>query len=162
MWPLKLKARLEELGGGSEYDGYRAISFHTTHPGWVATGGVETSMPEFYAKNKDNLRTEMQGSDTVAFLASVGGSQVVDLHASFEKAHGTDGVPVPILPLMKDNTTPGEQEMLLSQGQFWFDREPVSKHKTLGRTRSSKESDERLWSQCREFCDLSSTIFLKR
>jgi NAD(P)-dependent dehydrogenase (short-subunit alcohol dehydrogenase family) len=157
-WPVKIRA---QLSGSEGTAGYRAISFYTTHPGWVATGGVETSMPEFYAKNKDTLRTEMQGSDTVAFLASVRGDQIVNLHASFETSNGVDGVPIPILPSLSESGH--NPQGALSQGLFWFDREPTSKHKKLSSTRSTKESDERLWVQCREFCDLTpDCISLKK
>ncbi|XP_046678658.1 dehydrogenase/reductase SDR family member 12-like isoform X1 [Homalodisca vitripennis] len=39
------------------------------HPGWTDTKGVQTTMPEFYARMQDRLRTPRQGADTALWLA---------------------------------------------------------------------------------------------
>ncbi|XP_044300216.1 dehydrogenase/reductase SDR family member 12 isoform X3 [Varanus komodoensis] len=46
-----------------------SIHFSSMHPGWADTPAVRTSMPEFYEKMKNRLRTEAQGADTVVWLA---------------------------------------------------------------------------------------------
>lgn len=38
------------------------------HPGWADTPAVRSSMPDFYNKMKDKLRTAEQGADTVVWL----------------------------------------------------------------------------------------------
>jgi len=47
-----------------------AASIHVfaMHPGWTSTEGVKTSIPEFYDRFKDKLRTLPQGADTILFL----------------------------------------------------------------------------------------------
>jgi dehydrogenase/reductase SDR family protein 12 len=46
------------------------VVFHSLHPGWAATPGVFSSIPEFAAKYGTILRTPMQGADTTVWLAS--------------------------------------------------------------------------------------------
>ncbi|KAI5616370.1 dehydrogenase/reductase SDR family member 12 [Silurus asotus] len=48
---------------------HKEIHFSSMHPGWADTPAVRSSMPDFYAKMKDKLRTEAQGADTVVWLA---------------------------------------------------------------------------------------------
>lgn len=43
--------------------------FVSMHPGWVDTPGVRTSMPSFYEKLKDKLKTVEEGIDTINYLA---------------------------------------------------------------------------------------------
>ena len=38
------------------------------HPGWTSTEGVKTSIPDFYSRFKDRLRTLPQGADTILWL----------------------------------------------------------------------------------------------
>lgn len=45
------------------------VHFSVMHPGWADTPAVRTSMPDFYAKMKDKLRTAEQGADTAVWLA---------------------------------------------------------------------------------------------
>ncbi|XP_069035163.1 dehydrogenase/reductase SDR family member 12 [Lepisosteus oculatus] len=45
------------------------IHFSSMHPGWADTPAVRSSMPDFYEKMKNKLRTEAQGADTVVWLA---------------------------------------------------------------------------------------------
>jgi len=45
------------------------IHFSVMHPGWADTPAVRNSMPDFYEKMRDKLRTVEQGADTVVWLA---------------------------------------------------------------------------------------------
>ncbi|CAL8127437.1 unnamed protein product [Orchesella dallaii] len=45
------------------------IFFASMHPGWADTPAVRSSMPDFYEKMKDKLRTAPQGADTLVWLA---------------------------------------------------------------------------------------------
>ena len=47
---------------------YPDIHFSTTHPGWADTPAVRSSMPDFYEKMKDKLRTSEQGADCITWL----------------------------------------------------------------------------------------------
>ena len=46
------------------------IHFSTTHPGWADTPAVRSSMPDFYEKMKDKLRTSEQGADCITWLGT--------------------------------------------------------------------------------------------
>jgi len=46
-----------------------SIHFSCMHPGWADTPAVRSSMPEFYEKMKNRLRTAQQGADTAVWLA---------------------------------------------------------------------------------------------
>lgn len=48
---------------------YPSIHFSTMHPGWADTPAVRMSMPDFYEKMKNRLRTAEQGADTAVWLA---------------------------------------------------------------------------------------------
>lgn len=50
---------------------YPEIFFCSMHPGWADTPAVALSMPSFYNKMKNKLRTPEQGADTVIWLALV-------------------------------------------------------------------------------------------
>jgi len=76
--------------------------------GWVDTPAVRSSMPSFYAKMQNRLRTPEQGADTLVWLCCV-----KDLAKKF------------------------------TNGDFFQDRTPVSKHLPLAWTKSSPEEDER-------------------
>lgn len=56
---------LTELWQEREGDG---VSFHSTHPGWADTPGVQESLPGFRRVMKPLLRDEGQGADTIAWL----------------------------------------------------------------------------------------------
>lgn len=47
----------------------KGIIVHAMHPGWVNTGGVQSSLPKFWDRMKDNLRTPAEGADTALWLA---------------------------------------------------------------------------------------------
>ncbi|XP_072179975.1 dehydrogenase/reductase SDR family member 12-like [Diadema setosum] len=44
------------------------IKFFSMHPGWADTPAVRTSMPDFYERMKNRLRTPEQGADTLVWL----------------------------------------------------------------------------------------------
>ncbi|KAF2350646.1 NAD(P)-binding domain, partial [Trinorchestia longiramus] len=45
------------------------VHFSSMHPGWADTPAVRSSMPQFYEKMKNKLRTAEQGADTAVWLA---------------------------------------------------------------------------------------------
>jgi dehydrogenase/reductase SDR family protein 12 len=47
-----------------------AVWFGSMHPGWVDTPGVQTSLPGFYERMKDDLRDPYQGADTIVWMAA--------------------------------------------------------------------------------------------
>ncbi|CAM9430625.1 unnamed protein product, partial [Heterosigma akashiwo] len=49
------------------------VKFLCMHPGWVDTPGLRASMPDFYEKEKGNLRTAAEGADTILWLAHQNG-----------------------------------------------------------------------------------------
>ncbi|KAH0621929.1 hypothetical protein JD844_023680 [Phrynosoma platyrhinos] len=86
-----------------------SIHFSSMHPGWADTPAVRSSMPDFYEKMKNKLRTEAQGADTVVWLAI---SPAVKKQASGQFFQ--DRQPVPIhLPLAWTKSSPGDEEKLM-------------------------------------------------
>ena len=45
------------------------IRVHSMHPGWADTPGVEHSLPLFWNRMQNRLRTPQQGADTIVWLA---------------------------------------------------------------------------------------------
>lgn len=57
----------------------RGITFHSTHPGWCDTPGVQgKSMDWFNSRMEGRLRTPAQGVDTAAWLAGASDSRLDD------------------------------------------------------------------------------------
>ncbi|XP_062981302.1 dehydrogenase/reductase SDR family member 12 isoform X2 [Elgaria multicarinata webbii] len=85
------------------------VHFSSMHPGWADTPAVRTSMPDFYEKMKNRLRTEAQGADTVVWLAVS--------PAACKQASGQffqDRLPVSThLPLAQTKASPGDEEKLM-------------------------------------------------
>ncbi|CAL4073898.1 unnamed protein product [Meganyctiphanes norvegica] len=50
-------------------DKHPEVHFSCMHPGWADTPAVRNSMPDFYNKMKDKLRTPLEGGDTAIWLA---------------------------------------------------------------------------------------------
>ncbi|CAH8834492.1 unnamed protein product [Trichobilharzia szidati] len=50
---------------------YPKIFFCSMHPGWADTPAVALSMPSFYKRMKNKLRTAEQGADTIIWLSMV-------------------------------------------------------------------------------------------
>jgi hypothetical protein len=46
------------------------VAFHAMHPGWVATPGLERSLPVFARLMGPVLRTPAEGADTIVWLAT--------------------------------------------------------------------------------------------
>lgn len=46
---------------------YPHLNFYVPHPGWVDTPGVAQSLPSFYKRMKNQLRTVEQGADTIVW-----------------------------------------------------------------------------------------------
>ncbi|XP_072259504.1 dehydrogenase/reductase SDR family member 12 [Pyxicephalus adspersus] len=88
---------------------YSKIHFSVMHPGWADTPAVRSSMPDFYEKMKNRLRTEEQGADTVVWLAIS--------PAAIKNASGLffqDRKPVSThLPLASTHSSHGDEEKLL-------------------------------------------------
>lgn len=55
--------RAEQLAG-------TGVVCHSMHPGWAATPGVSSSIPDFEEQFRDVLRTPAQGADTMVWLAA--------------------------------------------------------------------------------------------
>jgi dehydrogenase/reductase SDR family member 12 len=48
-----------------------AIQFHSMHPGWADTAGVQDALPRFRRVTRPILRTAEEGADTIVWLAGV-------------------------------------------------------------------------------------------
>jgi dehydrogenase/reductase SDR family protein 12 len=46
-----------------------AVGFYSMHPGWVDTGGLKKSMPDFHSTFQKSLRFLNEGTDTITWLA---------------------------------------------------------------------------------------------
>lgn len=90
---------------------YPNIHFSVMHPGWADTPAVRSSMPDFYEKMKNRLRTAEQGADTAVWLA------ISD--AALKQPSGLffqDRQPVAThLPLAWTHSTKEEDLLLMSQ-----------------------------------------------
>ncbi|KAM9321231.1 dehydrogenase/reductase SDR family member 12 [Gastrophryne carolinensis] len=85
------------------------VHFSVMHPGWADTPAVRSSMPDFYEKMKNRLRTEDQGADTVVWLAI---SPAATKHPS--GLFFQDRKPVSThLPLASTHSSSGDEEKLL-------------------------------------------------
>ncbi|XP_053142018.1 dehydrogenase/reductase SDR family member 12 isoform X1 [Hemicordylus capensis] len=86
-----------------------SIHFSSMHPGWADTPAVRSSMPDFYEKMKNRLRTEAQGADTVVWLAV---SAAASRQASGQFFQ--DRQPVSThLPLAQTKASLGDEEKLI-------------------------------------------------
>ncbi|KAK6486824.1 dehydrogenase/reductase SDR family member 12 [Huso huso] len=86
------------------------IHFSSMHPGWADTPAVRLSMPDFYEKMKNKLRSEAQGADTVVWLA-VSPSAATQASGQFYQ----DRKPVSAhLPLASTRSSAGDEEKLLT------------------------------------------------
>ncbi|XP_041572203.2 dehydrogenase/reductase SDR family member 12 isoform X2 [Taeniopygia guttata] len=88
---------------------YRNIHFSVMHPGWADTPAVRSSMPDFYERMKNSLRTEAQGADTVLWLAVSAEATKLPSGLFFQ-----DRQPVPThLPLAYTHSPPEDEEKLM-------------------------------------------------
>ncbi|XP_059417877.1 dehydrogenase/reductase SDR family member 12-like [Carassius carassius] len=90
---------------------HKDVHFSSMHPGWADTPAVRSSMPDFYAKMKNKLRTEAQGADTVVWLAisETASRQPSGLFFQDRKAVSTH------LPLASSRSSPDEDQKLMSK-----------------------------------------------
>jgi dehydrogenase/reductase SDR family member 12 len=63
------RAQVTLAGEWTRRFGGQGVAFHTVHPGWALTPGVERSLPGFRTLTGPILRRAEQGADTIAFLA---------------------------------------------------------------------------------------------
>ncbi|XP_069737925.1 dehydrogenase/reductase SDR family member 12 isoform X2 [Phaenicophaeus curvirostris] len=88
---------------------HRSIHFSVMHPGWADTPAVRSSMPDFYQRMKDTLRTEVQGADTVVWLAVSSEATQLPSGLFFQ-----DRQPVSThLPLASTRSPPEDEEKLM-------------------------------------------------
>jgi dehydrogenase/reductase SDR family protein 12 len=88
---------------------YPNVHFSCMHPGWAATVAVQSSMPDFYEKMKDKLRTPEQGADTIVWLCLVTRSHPIPTGLFFQ-----DRVAVSEhLPLARSHSTDAEENTLM-------------------------------------------------
>ena len=59
-----------------EQRGPTGVRFVSMHPGWVATPGIESSLPSFNRLMRPILRTAEEGADTAVWLAAAPDSQL--------------------------------------------------------------------------------------
>lgn len=95
---------LGRLQGGKHFDGMLTYAYHkraavtlnswwrthglnsyVMHPGWVATPGVETSMPRFHQMLKPVLRDVAGGADTILWLAAERPEQATNAGIWFDR-----------------------------------------------------------------------------
>ncbi|KAK2905056.1 hypothetical protein QQF64_033272 [Cirrhinus molitorella] len=90
---------------------HKEIHFSSMHPGWADTPAVRSSMPDFYNKMKNKLRTEAQGADTVVWLAisDSASRQPSGLFFQDRTAVSTH------LPLAFSRSSPAENQQLMSK-----------------------------------------------
>ncbi|XP_013784519.1 dehydrogenase/reductase SDR family member 12-like [Limulus polyphemus] len=89
---------------------YPGVHFSCMHPGWADTPGVRTSMPAFFERMKNRLRTAEEGADTAVWLAVS--------HAALKHASGMfyqDRKPVSThLPLAWTKASAAEEDILMN------------------------------------------------
>ncbi|XP_039945282.1 dehydrogenase/reductase SDR family member 12 isoform X2 [Hirundo rustica] len=88
---------------------HRNIHFSVMHPGWADTPAVRSSMPDFYERMKNSLRTDAQGADTVLWLAVSAEAAKLPSGLFFQ-----DRQPVSThLPLAYTHSPPEDEEKLM-------------------------------------------------
>jgi dehydrogenase/reductase SDR family protein 12 len=70
------------------------IAIYSMHPGWVDTSALRTSMPDFYNRFKDSLRTPAQGADSIVWLAVHDQSKLVSGEFYCDRAIETKHLPL--------------------------------------------------------------------
>jgi len=89
---------------------HKKVHFSVMHPGWADTPAVRNSMPDFYEKMRDKLRTVEQGADTVVWLA-MAREAVSSPSGKFWQDRGQVGTH---LPLAWTRTGEQEEEKLMT------------------------------------------------
>jgi dehydrogenase/reductase SDR family member 12 len=70
------RAQVELTGLWEQHAGPTGVRFVSMHPGWVATPGIESSLPTFNRLMRPILRSAEQGADTAVWLAAAPDSQL--------------------------------------------------------------------------------------
>ncbi len=93
MFTARLDVEQLDAPAGADYDGSRAyartkraevvlselwaqrtagtgVAFHSMHPGWADTPGIESSLPRFRRVTRPLLRSAAEGADTIVWLAA--------------------------------------------------------------------------------------------
>ncbi|XP_005111153.1 dehydrogenase/reductase SDR family member 12 isoform X1 [Aplysia californica] len=92
---------------------YPKVHFSCPHPGWSSTPGVQSSLPDFYERFQNKLRSEEAGADTIVWLA-ISPAATKQLSGLFFQ----DRKPVPIhLPLAWTKSNSGDDEKLMTKLQ---------------------------------------------
>uniref|UniRef100_A0A0B6Y8B8 Dehydrogenase/reductase SDR family member 12 n=1 Tax=Arion vulgaris TaxID=1028688 RepID=A0A0B6Y8B8_9EUPU len=90
---------------------YPEIYFSSMHPGWADTPGTQSSLPDFYTKMKDRLRSEEQGADTIIWLAISPAATKLDSGLFFQ-----DRKPAPThLPLAWTKSSSTDEQALMDK-----------------------------------------------
>lgn len=87
----------------------RSVVFHSMHPGWADTPGVEESLPTFRKVVGPLLRDPMQGADTMVWLAADDGDP---LRRSGEFWLDRRARPIHRLPSTRRSDTPARRQEL--------------------------------------------------
>lgn len=69
------KRRQTAMSEGFALEGLNSYSMH---PGWANTEALRNSMPDFHKKFESSLRTAEQGADTIVWLASCDGKEILE------------------------------------------------------------------------------------
>ncbi|NNK92520.1 MAG: SDR family NAD(P)-dependent oxidoreductase [Acidimicrobiia bacterium] len=96
--------------------GHLGVTFHSMHPGWADTPGVQKSLPAFRLLTRPILRTPAQGADTIVWLAAA--KEALESNGLFWH----DRVPRPTHRSRKTSAKPGDREELwtrLSELSGW-------------------------------------------
>jgi dehydrogenase/reductase SDR family member 12 len=70
------RAQVELTRLWEQHEGPTGVRFVSMHPGWVATPGIESSLPSFNRLMRPILRTAEEGADTAVWLAASPDSQL--------------------------------------------------------------------------------------
>ena len=70
------RAQVELTRLWEQHEGPIGVRFVSMHPGWVATPGIESSLPSFNRLMRPILRTAEEGADTAVWLAASPDSQL--------------------------------------------------------------------------------------
>lgn len=90
----------------AELYGDRGIGFYSMHPGWAATPGVATSLPQFSNALAGKLRTSEEGADTVVWLALQPKDKLQSGSFYFDRAEAPKHLPLAFTNYSVDEINP--------------------------------------------------------
>ena len=94
------------------------ILFHSMHPGWADTRGVQDALPGFWSRMKDRLRTAEQGADTVVWLAVASPAKLGSGRFWFDR----QAVPSHLLPWTRESDRVRQRLWQLCCSEFKLER----------------------------------------